>query len=446
MPWVEQVRQRTIITSAILGASLALGSACQKGPRLSKHSSEGPSFDTPALGPVSADQKLGVIADQAPVYEGVSKDAPRLGFLHAGSELPRSQKSVETPDCVKGWYAVAPRGYVCSEGGISLNLEHPTLKAMALRPEFGKPLPYVYGKVTQTAPFYEKVSVGRAPEASVKVAGRLARGTGLAIVGSWTAPDESREPLFLGLRMNGQFVATKDLSPALESRFQGVRLGEGTAFPIGFAVRRGVSAFRMVEAGPAKLRELEYHEQVSLTGRYRTVSGSQFWTIGENVWVRNQDITIIHKRNELPEFAQGDQKWIDISVVTGILVLYEGARPVYATLASVGRDRLGDPKVTASTERGTFRVTSKQITRRESPHRSAVLEDAPWALELESGQWLTASPLHDRFGIEHTDGDIEVSPADGAFIWAWATPALPPGWHGVRVAHDEATTIVNIRK
>lgn len=439
------MRQRAIITGAILGTSLALGSACQKGPRLSKHSSEGPGFEAPSLGPIDAD-RLGVITDEAPVYAGVSKEAPRLGFLHAGSQLPRSKKSLETADCAKGWYAVAPRGYVCSEQGISLNLEHPTLKAMALRPELEKTLPYVYGKVVQTAPLYEKVSVGRAPDASVKVAGRLSRGTGLAIVGSWTAPDESKEPLFLGLRMNGQFVATKDLSPAPESRFQGVRIGEGSSLPIGFAVRRGIAAFRMTDEGPKKLRELDYHEQLPLTGRYRTVSGSQFWAIDENVWVRNQDITAIHKRGELPEFAQGDQKWIDISVITGILVLYEGARPVYATLASVGRDRLGDPKLTASTERGAFRVISKQITRRESPNRSATLEDAPWALELENGQWLSASPLHDRFGIEHTDGDIEVSPADGAFIWAWATPVLPPGWHGVHARDDEPSTIVNIRK
>lgn len=425
---------------------MALNSACQKGPPLSKHSSDAPQFDTPALGPIGPDAKLGVIVDQAPVYAGVSREAPKLGFLHAGSELSRSLKSVETPDCAKGWYAVAPRGYVCSETGISLNLEHPTLKAMALRPQLGKPLPYVYGKLTQTAPFYEKVSVGRAPESSVKVAGRLGRGTGLAIVGSWTAPDESKEPLFLGLRMNGQFVATKDLSPAPESRFQGVHIAESNSLPLGFIVRRGVGAFRMAEEGPKKLRELEYHERLPLTGRYRTVAGNQFWAMSDDVWVRNQDITIIHKRNELPEFAKGDQKWIDVSIVTGILVLYEGSRPIYATLASVGRDRLGDPKTTASTERGTFRVTSKQITRRDAPGPSATLEDAPWALELENGQWLTASPLHDRFGIEHTDGDIEVSPTDGAFIWAWATPTLPPGWHGVRASADEPGTLVNIRK
>jgi hypothetical protein len=426
--------------------TLMLASACQKGPALSKHS-EVSTFETPSLGPIGSD-RLGVLLDQVPVYAGTSKNAPRLGFLHAGTELPRSSKNAVTPDCEKGWYQLAPRGYVCADEGISLNLDHPTLKAMALRPELEKPLPYVYGKLVQSAPVYEKTHIGKALEPGVKVSGRLSRGSGVAIVGSWTAPDESKEPIFLGLRMNGQFVATRDLAPAPESQFQGVRLGEGGEdLPLAFVVRRGVSAFRWTAAGPKKARDLEYHERLSLTGRYRSSAGHQYWALPDDLWVRHQDVTMIHKRGELPEFAKDDQKWIDVSVITGIMVLYEGTRPVYATLASVGRDRLGDPKTTASTERGTFRVVSKQITRRAAPETTGpALEDAPWALELESGQWLTASPLHDRFGIENTDGDIEVSPRDGAFVWNWATPNLPQGWHGVQIQPGDPVTLVNIRK
>jgi hypothetical protein len=107
---------------------------------------------------------------------------------------------------------------------------------------------------------------------------------------------------------------------------------------------------------------------------------------------------------------------------------------------------LGDPKTTASTERGTFRVVQKQITQRNADSPDAALHDAPWALKLESGDWLYASPAHDRFGIEHTDGDIEVSPADGRFLFEWSAPSLPEGWHGVVVEPAQESTIVHIRK
>src|SRR5690606_30484706 len=131
--------------------------------------------------------------------------------------------------------------------------------------------------------------------------------------------------------------------------------------------------------------------------------------------------------------------------ITGAAVAYEGQKPVYATLVSVGRDRLGDPKTTASTTRGVFRVVRKQITQRTSDSPDAALRDAPWALELESDDWIYASPSHDRFGIEHTDGSIEVSPRDGHFLWHFAAPPLPEGWHGIVVEPAAETTIVEVR-
>ena len=63
-----------------------------------------------------------------------------------------------------------------------------------------------------------------------------------------------------------------------------------------------------------------------------------------------------------------------------------------------------------------------------------------------SGDWIYASPNHNRFGIEHTDGNVELSPKDGRFLWHWATPGIPEGWHGLVIDPASATTIVEIRK
>jgi len=427
---------------ALLGA---LG--CGKAPHLSKSAPQDGDFERPDLGPISAEGPfLGALADRVVVYGAASKKSEELGYLHAGAQVARSKKSLETSDCPGSFYQIAPKGYVCSDGEATLGLDHPTLKAMALAPALEGRLPYVYARTTKVTTLYNKVRASKTTDKGVELTGRLSRNTAMAIVGSWTAPDESREPQALGLKLNGQFVRTEDLAPAEGTTFHGVELGGASSLPFGFVVRRGIYSFRIDAGGPAKELDIPYHTHLPLTGKFRNVRGSEMWALPDELWVRHQDITIVQRRHTLPDFAKGDQRWIDVSIVTGTLVLYEGDKPIFATLASVGRDRLGDSKTTASTARGSFRVVAKHITRRDLGSPDEALHDAPWALELESGQWLTASPIHDRFGIEHTDGNIEVSPVDGARIFRFATPELPEGWHGVRLGENAQATLVHIRK
>ncbi len=131
-------------------------------------------------------------------------------------------------------------------------------------------------------------------------------------------------------------------------------------------------------------------------------------------------------------------------------MLYEGKHARFTTLVSVGRDRLGDPKTSASTALGTFEVTAKHITDKTQNElelgTSYQVYDVPWVLELSSGQALHAAYWHDRFGIEHSPGAVHLSPADAARIWRWADPALPEGWHSAKALADSPKTLVNIRK
>jgi hypothetical protein len=241
------------------------------------------------------------------VYEGASKKSPELGYLHAGARVRRSPRAYETSDCTSGYYEVAPRGYVCTEGDATLALDHPTLKAMALDPKLDARLPYVYARTTKVTTLYSKVRSKKVLDKGVELSGRLSRNTAMAIVGSWTAPDESREPQALGLKLNGQFVRTDDLAPAEGSNFRGVQLGGTASLPFGFVVRRGVSSFRLDEDEPHKQLDLPYHTHLPLTGKYRTVRGGEMWALPDNLWVRHQDVTIIQKRHTLPEFARDKQ-------------------------------------------------------------------------------------------------------------------------------------------
>lgn len=429
----------------VLGSCLGLlALGCDEAPSLTKQAQE----LTVDWGEVPADNpKLGAVADVAFVHAAPNQTSKKLGYLHAGSLVARSEQSLENEDCTEGWYAIRPRGFVCTDKSATLNLNHPTLTAMAMQPKLDAALPYTYARANAVTPLYERTERG-----AVAAVGRLARGSAMAVVGSWTAPDESYEPQRLGLLMTGQFVRAEDLREAAPSDFRGVSLSGDSSLPVGFVVKRGVRIWDLDGEQAKPGDELPYHTVLSLTGRFRTVSGERFYATQDDRWVRHKDVTVVLPRHQMPDFVQDGLRWVDISVITNVAVLYEGKKPVFVTLVSVGRDRLGNPETTASTARGTFQVIAKHITRRDqNPVRKsggATFYDLPWVLELSSGQLLHAALHHNRFGIEHTDGNIQLSPADAATLWRWATPELPEGWHSIRAddAPDAVHTLIHVRK
>jgi hypothetical protein len=279
---------------------------------------------------------------------------------------------------------------------------------------------------------------------------KLSKSGGMAVVGSWEATDPDGQLQRLAMMTDGRFVPATDLEAASPSRFEGAVLDDDVKLPLAYVVKRGVRAWAVDGSKAEKRARLDYHQRFNLTGKYRTLEGLRFWETDTGAWVRHKDVTVIRRRNKAPDFVTPDTKWMDISVVTNTLVLYEGNNAVFATLVSTGRDRLGDPETTASTPMGEFHVVAKQVTGANLDSKAlssgADLFDVPWVLELENGKHVLASYWHDRFGIEDGPGDIELSPADAAHVWAWTDPQLPAGWHGITLPAAEQTVIVNVRK
>jgi hypothetical protein len=396
----------------------------------------------PADGP-----QLGAIANVTPVYDRPSTAGQEIGYLHAGARVARAAEPYTREGCDGGWYPIRPAGFVCAGASATIELDHPTLVAMSIQPEIEAHLPYTYARLTKATHTF---TVDAKREQGVTRGQQLSKASGMAVVGSWDANDDQGGRLRLAMMTNGRFVPASDLEKAEASSFAGVELDEEVKLPVAFVVKRGVRAWALDGKAAERRAALDYHRRFDLTGTYRTLDKVEFWETTEGTWLRHIDVTIVRRRHSLPEFARGDQKWIDVSIVTGTLVLYEGTRPVFATLVSPGRDRLGDPQTTASTARGEFRVVAKHITGASVDPASladgASVFDVPWALELASGQLLHGAYWHDRFGIEHGPGNLQVSPADARRIWAWADPQVPAGWHGVRVRESEPTVIVNVRK
>ncbi len=432
--------------------AIAAVTSCQRNPgddALSKADEDEahlPNFPPPpANGP-----KLGVLANATPILERPSKNARSIGALHAGALVTRGAKPVrKTKDCDAGYYAIFPRGFVCLNNGLTLALEHPTLAAMSIQPALDQALPYTYGRTRTDSALYER---DPSKERGVREVQKLRRGSALAIVGSWTASIGDGEPERLGLATNGRFVRAQDLEAVRGSSFVGYEFKDGKEPPVGFIVKRAVSAYAPEGDLLKKKDRIEFHETLPMTGHYRTLYETKFWATSDDRWLRERDVSIVHRRTRFPDFVRDGQRWLDVSVVLGTLTAYEGKKPIFATLVSTGRDRgaeathTSDGAPPAVTKLGTFEVVAKHVTLLGAPPERAgerySVFDVPWALELSSGQYVMGAYWHDRFGVERGAGDLTLAPEDAHRLFEWATPALPAGWHSVSSDGGEKTMVV----
>jgi hypothetical protein len=397
----------------------------------------------PADGP-----KLGATAHATPVRARPEKNATIIGTLHAGAKVARAAEPYSDEDCKAGWYPIRPRGFVCLEEGATLDLHHPTLVTMAIQPSHDEVLPYAYARTAESADTFE---VDGSRDRGVKRLETVTAQSGMAIVGSWQATDADGQAHRLAMMTNGRFIDAEKLTQATPSAFQGVELNEQVQLPVAFVVKSGVNTWKLTGAVIEKGKALEERVRLTLSGKFRTLEGLKYWEQSDGSWVRHKDVTTIRKRDEMPPFVSEGRRWIDVSVVTGTAVAYEGTTPVYATLVSVGSDRLGDEAGKGEiTERGEFEVVAKYITALNAQVKSFAkrvdIYDAPWTLELASGQLLHGAYWHNRFGIEHGPGNIQLSPADARWLWTWAGPEVPEGWHAVTAEASGTGTIVNVRK
>jgi lipoprotein-anchoring transpeptidase ErfK/SrfK len=100
---------------------------------------------------------MGITAMQVWAHQSPGPASPKVGYLRLGAVVARGGKAAGTDGCPGGWYAVAPRGYVCVGDEATLDSDAAIVRAAALRPDLTKPLPYHYGFVRAVAPLYLKV-------------------------------------------------------------------------------------------------------------------------------------------------------------------------------------------------------------------------------------------------------------------------------------------------
>ncbi len=465
----------------------------------------------PADGPPLFPTAMSVVVREKPQAQ-----AAVVGYLRLGARVARSPEAIGFEGCPGGWFAIRPVGFVCAEGDVTTDPEHPLVRAIHVEPNRQRPMPYAYAFARSVAPNYLRVpseseqfnremrldrhlrnykklqaewdalTVGAndvpldergyaldvIPDHAIAMdmnqryggdgsdaipwwleggkraipnvsafktpmyaamAGRVKRHAGVALIGTFISDKEAQNRRF-AITADARLIPADKLKADSGSPFHGVDIS-GVGLPVAFARKAGARWWQERGDDLEPGLHLGWREFIPLTGKVKRVGGERMVEARNGAWLRSSDLKTAAKPSTLPWFASKKTRWVQISLLSQTLVLWEGDRPVYATLVSTGRDGIADPKTTLSTPTGTFRVYEKHVT---ATMDSSVadsefeLRDVPWVQYFQGGYALHAAYWHDDFGRPRSHGCVNMAPIDARVVFNFTNPDVPEHWHGTK--------------
>jgi hypothetical protein len=218
-----------------------------------------------------------------------------------------------------------------------------------------------------------------------------------------------------------EYVRADQLSIFTPSTFQGVKL-TGTperafawmVFDMWASTEPGVPAAAGAPLFKRYTRVPIFEEQLV---------GDRFWyRVGPDQWLEQGNVGMV-KPSLPPEGVGPTDKWIEINLYEQTLAAYEGERMVYATLVSSGLPQW-------QTAQGLFRIWLKvklgKMSGREGYSDYYFLEDVPWSMYFYESFALHGAYWHDKFGLRHSHGCVNLPPRDAKWLFDWVTPATSP--------------------
>lgn len=405
-----------------------------------------------------------------------------IGYLTLGGSVRllngnAAEAKTLGPGC-DAWYKVEPTGFVCLGPETTLDPNDPTFALLKKHAgAFETPFPYAYGESTGTPRYANapneteqrkrewdledhrtklvELGIDNAqsgvpfpalPPVSPLVRearANVARGSTVA----WSAEYDAFGRTWL-YTSDHALVPKDRVKSYAKSTFGGVRLEGDVRLPLAFfrkkdrpKLERDGDTFAPTGESFTRL------SWVMLTGEQVKAGTETFLETREaGVWVRAEDASVAAVRETIPfrydEQQSGRRTWIDVSILTGTMVAYEGTTPVFATLIAAGRGGLPvpghDPISTASTPTGTFRVDGKfkTATMVSSTDSSIVHSDVQFVQNFHGAHALHGAYWHDAWGELKSGGCVNLSPNDSKWLFEWSEPRLPRDWHGVRSTPD----------
>jgi len=380
-------------------------------------------------------------------------NADWLGFLWFGASVKlRDPKPVRGVGCAS-YYAIEPEGYVCvDEKQATLNANDSEFLAVShWAPKLELATPHRYAR-SNGVKLVRAVANGEPEIGGLPPLFHEPRRYMLPF--STVAYTDER-------RMNGEdwllsadllWLNKQQVTPYPEITFHGVELGPDYQLPLAFFRQATSHKYRRDEAGRfvRGAGTFALHSVVQLEREPVIARGQRFFRVSNSDdWVCEADAVMPTSRGFTPWGARVGEvdrtglapknqtrSWIEVSVLGGWLLAYEGTRAVYATLVSPGRGGIPQPgKDTleiAATPLGTWPISGKIATvTMESPGEN-VHAEVPWTQNFQKPYAIHTAYWHDDWGNPESGGCINVSPVDGKWLFDFSEPRLPVGWHAVR--------------
>jgi hypothetical protein len=358
------------------------------------------------------------------IYGSVRRPGPIYSRLPASEELRKSEPDID--DRMQQWLA--------ADGEIGASYAQEVW--LGGRGELADPAAAWRDKSSEPLPWF--LADGRtAPELSDKrrepglVLGRMRPKVGYAFLETFLF--EGRR---WGVTSDLTILPTDRLRPIRGSDFHGFVIGKEIEFPFAIVRRPDArlwiwqkSKDQLIDAGAAA-----YRSALKLTGKQQFFRKVLHFETTDGKWVSDRDASRLDPARRMPAWGKNGEKWMDVNLTKQTVVLYEGEKPVYATLISSGEAGLEDPARTTATKRGIFRIHTKHVTATMSSNEAGEefeLRDVPYVQYFDKeGYALHGAYWHDRFGTPKSHGCINLSPEDARRIFYWTDPPVPTGWHG----------------
>jgi hypothetical protein len=438
------------------------------------------------------------VAMQAHVFAEPNSRATEIGYMRRGARF-RAQPGISGPGCETRWHALHAGGFVCTDRGVLIGPNPPQYAVLPAPPSLTAALPYDYQKVLpRNTPLYARAPTpdemhgfadwiahnpnvaerlkeqsAQPPPRPLAPPKRLLDKKGRPIKGAKAPPvvklpppePAIKLPEFVRLLLQPGFYVSVDgplADPEGRALLRTVR-GDVLQGRADTAVRastlHGTTLGTLPLAGLALVLQGGAHSYTrdALTGRLQPSAAlSQLEPIvlskervpsphGELAVAQDgrlvplSALTII-PHTVRPAFVPASARYIAVQLSSQTLVAYEGERPVYATLVSTGKTGFETPA-------GIFRIQHKHVSATmdgEVGAESYRIEDVPWTMYFSGSLALHAAFWHQGFGRTRSHGCVNLAPLDAHWLFDWATPTLPPGFHGVNTTRENPGTFVVI--
>jgi lipoprotein-anchoring transpeptidase ErfK/SrfK len=385
--------------------------------------------------PIEAHSVL-ITRDDEPLLTAPQAGSPRRGSAVEGARLPIFAVNSGS-GCAGRWLMVGPMAWVC-RSFVDLSQAEP-LRAQDTFADRADGLPFHYffvGRGGSAA--YRRFEFADAAEPDQE----MQPGFGVAAVAERARGGDSYVRTH-----HGMWVPLRDLVPVRPTLFHGEEIGDGR-LDVAWVLNDRTPVYTRPDGlSRARPPAVKMRFEVMHVREDVSKNGQKYLRVGDEEWVRDKDVRrpTVAKR---PEGLLPGERWVDVELASQTLVVFEGERPVFATLVSTGKGAQGTPTGTPKGEHRIWvklRSSTMDNLEDESAASTYALEDVPYVQFFHKGVALHGAFWHRNFGRVHSHGCVNLAPLDAQRVFHLTSPRLPAGWSAALPTDFEPGTLIRVR-